>query len=42
MCTGFGWDADGDTLAIVNEKTGVIFLWDANNRKLAQVDSGFR
>lgn len=42
MCTGFGWDKDGDTLAIINDKSGVIFLYDANNRKIVQVDSGFR
>lgn len=41
-CTGFGWDQDGDTLAIINDKSGVIFLWSANNQKLSQVDSGFR
>jgi WD repeat-containing protein 19 len=41
-CTGFGWDQDGDILSIVNDKSGVIFLWDANNRKLSQIDSGFR
>ncbi|ELT93993.1 hypothetical protein CAPTEDRAFT_173399 [Capitella teleta] len=42
MCTGIGWDKDGDMLAVINDKTGIIFLWDANTRKMSQLDSGFR
>ncbi|CAH1776664.1 unnamed protein product [Owenia fusiformis] len=42
MCTGIGWDKDGDTLAIINDKSGVIFLWDANTHKTSQLDSGLR
>jgi len=42
MCTGFGWDQDGAMLAIINDKTGVIFFWNANNKKVEQVDSGFK
>ncbi|XP_074649650.1 WD repeat-containing protein 19-like isoform X1 [Tubulanus polymorphus] len=42
MCSGLGWDKDGDTLAIINDKTGVIFLWSANARKTTQLDSGLR
>jgi len=41
-CTGLSWDKDGDTLAIGNEKTGVIFLWDANSMKTSQLESGLR
>jgi WD repeat-containing protein 19 len=37
-----GWDKDGDMLAVINDKTGIIFLWDANTRKVTQLDSGFR
>ncbi|XP_064636625.1 WD repeat-containing protein 19-like isoform X3 [Lineus longissimus] len=42
MCSGLGWDKDGDTLAIINDKTSVIFLWDANTHKTSQLDSGLR
>lgn len=42
ICTGLSWDKDGDTLAIGNEKTGVIFLWDANTMKTTQLESGLR
>jgi len=42
MCTGFGWDSEGDVLAVVAEKSSVIFLWDANNWRQSQLDSGFR
>ena len=41
-CTGFGWDSEGDILSVIAEKSSVIFLWDANNWKLSQLDSGFR
>jgi len=41
-CVGFGWDSEGDILSVVAEKSSVIFLWDANNWKLNQLDSGFR
>ncbi|XP_013417652.1 WD repeat-containing protein 19 [Lingula anatina] len=42
LCTGFGWDVDGDVLAIINDKTGVVFLWNANSARLSQLDSGLR
>ena len=44
MCTGLGWDKDGDLLAIINDKSGVIFVWEANSRRSTplQLDSGFR
>jgi len=42
MCCGFGWDNDGDVLSVISDKSSVIFLWDANNWKLSQLDSGFR
>ena len=41
-CTGFGWDNDGNVLSVISDKSSVIFLWDANNRKLSELDSGFR
>lgn len=42
LCTGLGWDKDGDTLAIVNEKTAVVMLWDANSHKTTSLDSGLK
>lgn len=42
LCTGLSWDRDGDTLAIGNEKTGIIFLWDSCTMKTTQLDSGLR
>ena len=41
-CTGLGWDVDGDTLAVINDKSGIVFLWDSNSRRTTQLDSGFR
>ena len=42
QCTGMAWDKDGDTLAIINDKTGTVFLWDANTHKTSQLESGLR
>ncbi|XP_065930444.1 WD repeat-containing protein 19-like isoform X2 [Magallana gigas] len=42
MCTGMGWDRDGDTLAVINDKNGVVTLWDANTMRTSQLDSGLR
>ena len=41
-CTGFSWDNDGDVLSVISDKSSVVFLWDANNWRLNQLDSGFR
>ncbi|WAQ97925.1 WDR19-like protein [Mya arenaria] len=41
-CTGLGWDKDGDTLAIINDKNTNITMWDANTGKTSQLDSGLR
>lgn len=36
------WDKDGDTLAVIAEKSSFIYLWDANANKTSQLDSGMR
>lgn len=36
------WDKDGDTLAIITDKSSTIFLWDAITNKTSQIDSGMR
>ncbi|KFV02721.1 WD repeat-containing protein 19, partial [Tauraco erythrolophus] len=41
-CVAMDWDKDGDTLAIITDKSSAIFLWDANTNKTSQVDSGMR
>lgn len=41
-CVAMDWDKDGDTLAIITDKSSTIFLWDANTNKTSQVDSGMR
>ncbi|XP_037247297.1 WD repeat-containing protein 19 isoform X2 [Falco rusticolus] len=41
-CVAMDWDKDGDTLAIITDKSSAIFLWDANTNKSSQVDSGMR
>lgn len=42
QCTGMAWDKDGDSLAVINDKNGVVTLWDANTTRASQIDSGFR
>ncbi|XP_012136571.2 intraflagellar transport protein Oseg6 isoform X1 [Megachile rotundata] len=42
LCTGFGWDADGDLLAIISQNSSVITLWDATTGKKSQIDAGVR
>ncbi|XP_007496615.1 WD repeat-containing protein 19 isoform X2 [Monodelphis domestica] len=36
------WDKEGDTLAVISEKSSFIYLWDANTNKISQLDSGMR
>ncbi|KAK3739122.1 hypothetical protein QZH41_010524, partial [Actinostola sp. cb2023] len=42
FCTGMAWDRDGDTLAIIQDKNGIILLWDSNSLKTTQLESGLR
>ena len=39
---GLGWDKDGDFLAIINDRSSSITLWDANSNKTSIVESGFK
>ncbi|XP_064367345.1 WD repeat-containing protein 19 isoform X1 [Dromaius novaehollandiae] len=41
-CVAMDWDKDGDTLAIITDKSSSIYLWDANTNKTSQLDSGMR
>ncbi|XP_051820903.1 WD repeat-containing protein 19 [Antechinus flavipes] len=36
------WDKEGDTLAVISEKSSSIYLWDASTNKISQLDSGMR
>jgi WD repeat-containing protein 19 len=31
MCSCFGWDKDGDLLAIVTDKSPNLIIWDAHS-----------
>lgn len=42
LCTGFGWDSDGDLLAIISQNSSAIILWDATTGKKTQIDAGVR
>ncbi|KAJ6655392.1 hypothetical protein lerEdw1_005450 [Lerista edwardsae] len=38
-CIAMDWDRDGDTLAIIADKSSSIYLWDANTNKTSLVDT---
>lgn len=42
MCVDFGWDRDGDSLAIISINSTTLFLWDSNTHRKHQLDSGLR
>lgn len=42
FCSGFGWDSDGDLLAIISENSAQLLLWDANQDKKQLIDVGIR
>lgn len=41
LCSGFGWDSDGDLLGIICQSSQLV-LWDANTNKKHSVDVGLR
>ncbi|XP_066488488.1 WD repeat-containing protein 19 isoform X1 [Tiliqua scincoides] len=41
-CIAMDWDRDGDTLAIIADKSSSIYLWDANTNKTSLVDTNMR
>ncbi|TSN95726.1 WD repeat-containing protein 19 [Bagarius yarrelli] len=41
-CVFLDWDKDGDTLAVIAEKSSCIHLWDAISNKTSQLDSGMK
>ena len=42
LCIGFGWDSEGDILAIVAHNSSSIILWHATINKKSTVDTGVR
>ncbi|RXG72053.1 WD repeat-containing protein 19 [Armadillidium vulgare] len=42
LCSGFGWDKDGALLAIINDRSPLINVWDANSGRVQQLDSGLK
>ena len=41
-CTGLEWDKDGEMLAVMQEKSPVIKLWDANQNSESSLDTGVK
>ncbi|XP_062838299.1 WD repeat-containing protein 19 [Anolis carolinensis] len=41
-CIAMDWDQDGDTLAMIAEKSSSICLWDANTNKTTLLDTNMR
>ncbi|XP_064484193.1 WD repeat-containing protein 19-like [Ornithodoros turicata] len=42
MCSGLGWEKDGDILGIITDRSPSLLLWDANSQRITQVDTGLR
>lgn len=42
LCSGLGWDIDGDILAVIASGSSQLFLWDANSRRQQVIDVGLR
>ncbi|XP_044727730.1 WD repeat-containing protein 19 [Chrysoperla carnea] len=42
LCSGLGWDIDGDILAVIAAGSSQLFLWDANSRRQQVIDVGLR
>jgi WD40 repeat protein len=42
QCTGLEWDKDGEMLAVMQEKSSVIKLWDANQNAESSLDTGLK
>ena len=39
MCVCFGWDKDGDLLAVVTDKSANLLIWDANTQRSQWLDT---
>ncbi len=33
------WDKDGDTLAVITEKSNLVYLWNSNSQKTNVIDT---
>ncbi|XP_076036473.1 intraflagellar transport protein Oseg6 [Oratosquilla oratoria] len=42
VCSGFGWDKDGALLSIINDRSPLVHMWDANSGRVQHLDSGLR
>ena len=42
MCSCFGWDKDGDLLAVITDKSANLLIWDANSSRSNWLDTGIR
>ena len=40
MCCCFGWDKDGDALAVITDKSSDLLIWDANSQRSQWLDTG--
>jgi WD repeat-containing protein 19 len=42
MCSCFGWDVDGDLLAVITDKSANLLIWDANSSRSQWLDTSIR
>eukprot|EP01137_Pigoraptor_chileana_P005155 Opistho-2@47869 len=41
-CMGMDWDKDGDVLAVIQDKSAAVYLWDAYTKRSTMLDSGMK
>lgn len=42
LCVGMDWSSDGSVLAVINDKSADVILWDSSSRKAASLDTSMR
>eukprot|EP00002_Diphylleia_rotans_P001793 TRINITY_DN11025_c0_g1_i1.p1 TRINITY_DN11025_c0_g1~~TRINITY_DN11025_c0_g1_i1.p1 ORF type:complete len:1293 (+),score=269.64 TRINITY_DN11025_c0_g1_i1:166-4044(+) len=41
-CSGLDWDSDGEKLAMMQESSGIVQIWDLNTKRTTNLDTGMR
>ena len=42
VCTSMDWDKDGDVLSVTEERSSIVYLWNAHSKEVLQLDTGVK
>lgn len=42
VCAGIAWNKDGDLLAVINEQTQTLLIWESSSNRMRHIESGLR